>query len=180
MPPRHGVQAKAYDPNRFNVVFHCMFFCIRNKQALVQTQAAETGTAALRKAAKGLTWRRSSCIQGFFGLKCWALRSWGGGQCLEQPPFKTSQNQINSIRTALRKKSGGGLLDKVLTERTEIACRKTVSYCLIPFLFKEKEFYTSLVNKRAASKHLDGQFCLLLETIRWDYNHPSALVKGRK
>lgn len=59
MPPRHRVQAKAYDPNRFNVVFHCMFFCIRNKQALVQKRAAETGTAALRKAAKGLTWRRS-------------------------------------------------------------------------------------------------------------------------
>ena len=109
--------------------------------------------------------------------KCWTSKMRGGGQCLEQlcapmvwqeqPSLKTRQNQINSTRTTLRKKAGGVLLDKVLAERIEIACRESVSYCLIPLLFKETEFCTFFVHKRAASKYLGDQFCLLLETIRW-------------
>lgn len=81
-----------------------------------------------------------------------------------------SQNQAEPdklYKNDLEKKAGGVLLDKVLAERIEIACRESVSYCLIPPLFKDTEFYTFFLNRRAASKYLGDQFCLLLETICW-------------
>lgn len=147
---------------------------LNKKQTSSLTEAISwCGSNHPKKESSCQTWGEANAFKGSPGWNVGLYRCGEGRACSscapmvwqKQPSLKTRQNQINSTRTIMRKKASGGLQDKVLAERIEIACRKNVSYCLIPPLFEETGFCTFIVNKKAASKYLSDQFCPLLETI---------------
>lgn len=72
-----------WDPNRFNVAFHWIFFCIGNNQALIQKQAAERGTVTLRR-QKGKSGGEAGAFNFSASWKTLAWKMRGGGQCLER------------------------------------------------------------------------------------------------